>query len=214
MKKIIILGTVLLLLAGCQETGRTKPQEFVRLVVPKAQIFTSIQIISQLPSGSWEEPSHESAWTLEPYPQVYYFHRATLGFRLDQLRTGDIIYLFRDWAMETKPLQLRVEVLQIIDAEEEAEVWGQVGGEVFALLTCHPPEDETASQRLVVWVRVDLGPPLAYVDRGDTLQTIANRYGVSPKAILRANDLATPEAVRPEQWLRIPKKKRVLNLWR
>jgi len=133
-------------LVGTREAG-----EFKRLEIPEAQAYASIQVLFQLPNGTWEEPNHVSAWELEPYPGAFYLHRDGLGFRLDQLRPGSKAFLYRDWLMETEPLQLRVFKLEVIEALDEFLVWRRVGGSIFAFVTCHPAEDPLAPQRFVVW---------------------------------------------------------------
>jgi len=46
------------------------------------------------------------------------------------------------------------------------------------------------------------------VKRGDNLEKIAKRYGVSVKAIIRANNLKKPYIIRPGQKLKIPVKRK------
>jgi len=41
------------------------------------------------------------------------------------------------------------------------------------------------------------------VQRGDSLWTIARRFGVSPEALMRWNDIDNPRALRPGQNLRL-----------
>ncbi len=43
-----------------------------------------------------------------------------------------------------------------------------------------------------------------HVAAGETIATIAHRYGVDPAALIRANGLADPDTIRAGQWLAIP----------
>jgi len=154
---LLLLVFCLLLCLG-QERSSAAPSpatlsahDFVRLIIPEAQVWASVQVINQLPDGRWEEPNYVSAWVLAPYPGVFYLNRDDLGFRLDKLEPGSRAFLYRDWLMETDPVRLRVLKLEVIDASEEANVWGQVGNGIFAFVASHPAKDPTAPQRLVVW---------------------------------------------------------------
>lgn len=139
-------------LVGTREAG-----EFKRLEISGAQVYASVQVISQLSDGSWEQPNHVGAWELKSHPGAFYLHRDGLGFRLDRLKPGSKAFLYRDWLMETKPLQLRVFKLEVIEAGDEALVWGRAGGNIFAFITCHPKGDSSAPQRLVVWAAARQG---------------------------------------------------------
>lgn len=158
----ILLVSLLLPSFGWQETSASvanpiqpttvrAADQFKRLKIVEADVYASIQVLSRLPDGTWEEPNHVSAWVLQPHPGVFYMHRDGLGSRLDELRPGSKAFLYEDWLMETEPLQLMVFKLETIEAKNEPLVWERAGGDVFALITCHPEGDLTAPQRLVIW---------------------------------------------------------------
>ncbi len=207
----ILLLVVALFLVG---TGLAAADgEYTRIVIPKLGVSAAIQPLEQQADGGWPEPNHFTAWCLDPesFPgkdclQAIYMHRANHGFDLGLLKRGDLIYLYEDgdWVSERQPLQLQIFGVEIVPEDEEPLVLGVVGGDVFALITCHPPDNLEAPERLVVWAEIDHGPRWAYVLWGDSLSRIARRYGVSVGALARANAIYNRNFVQAGTWLKIP----------
>ena len=206
MKRILIITALVLLAASAwAPPAATKGSLYRRAVIPAAGVVASIQPLKQHSDGSWPEPNHVNAWVLASYPQAIYMHRGTLGSKFHLLEEGDLLYLYEDWIFEDEPLQLRVFDLEIIPEEEEPTVWGEVeDSDVFALITCHPANDPVAPERLVVWAKVDRGPRWVYVNWGDCLSGIAQRYSVSVEAIVEANGIEDPNFIQVGSWLKIP----------
>jgi len=201
MKRLIVLFLVVALLLLAAAPAAAEP--YRRVVIPVVGVSVALQPLALTPEG-WEEPNHEAAWFLRPWPQAVFLHRGGPGAKLDRLGLGNIVFLYKDWGLENRPLQLRVTEVEVIPEDEEPVVLGMVGGDVFALITCHPPGSSEAPERLIVWLEIDHGPRWAYVQWGDCLSEIARRYGVSVETIARENAIADPNHIRAGTWLRIP----------
>ncbi len=214
MKKLIvpILVVVLFLLdAGLASADG----EYTRILIPKVGLSAAIQPLEQLPDGGWPEPNHFTAWCLDPesFPgkdclQAIYLHRDGTGEGLNLLERGDLVYLDEggfEYGPRQLRLQLRVTGTDVIPENKEPLILGVVGGDVFALITCHPPDNPEAPERLIVWAEIDRGPQWVYVDWGYTLSDVAQRYGVSVEAVADSNDIENPNFIRAGTWLKIPR---------
>ena len=149
MKKLVPLMVVALLVVTVCPAVAAEP--YRRIVIPATGLSVAVQSLEQTSAG-WEEPNHVTAWFLEPWPQAFYMHRGGPGADLVGLRPGDPVLLHQDWCAEDEPLRLRVTSIQVIAAaDEDRLVLDRVGGDLFALITCHPAGDPEAPQRLVVW---------------------------------------------------------------
>jgi len=105
--------------------------------------------------SGWKEPNHTNAWMLAGFPNVIFLHRSSgLGRRISSLTQGDEFTLYRNIDF-TDSMTAKVIKTEIINADEENNIFSQAKDSSFALVTCHPPEDATAPQRLVVWFRLD-----------------------------------------------------------
>lgn len=208
---LLVVAIALLLDVGLAEADG----EYTRIIIPEIGLSAAIQPLEQRSDGGWPDPNHHTAWCLNPesWPskdclQTIYLHRDGTGEGLDRLGRGDLVYLdvggFEHGPRQLR-LQLRVSGIDVIPKEEEPAILGVAKGDDFALITCHPANDSEAPERLVVWLETDYGLSWAYVDWGDCLSQIAQRYGVSVKAIARANDIANPNFIRAGTWLQIPR---------
>lgn len=213
MKKLIPFLVVALFLFGAGSASADG--EYTRVIIPRIGLSVVIQPLKQFPDGGWPEPNHVGAWCLVPdnYPgqknclQAIYSHRDGAGSGFDLLERGDLVYLdvggFEQGPRQLR-LQLRVTEVKPVLKEAEDSLLGVVGGDVFILITCHPEGDPEAPERLIVWMERDYGPQWAYIDWGDTLSEIAQRYGTTVGAIVETNGIENPNLIIAGKLLLIP----------
>ena len=168
---------------------------------------TARSFVLPTPTLSFEEsldPSNECVYSVLPGDNLYRLAIAfgtTIDdfFNLNQLETDalQIGQLLLVPGCESSVTEESIEV----EATEEATPESVTQEGPLTIATADSAETETSAEPTPLLID---GPRIHVVSAGETLVSIALRYGLTPEAILAANELANPDQLDVGQELRIP----------
>ncbi len=168
---------------------------------------TARSFVLPTPTLSFEEsldPSNECVYSVLPGDNLYRLAIAfgtTIDdfFNLNQLETDalQIGQLLLVPGCESSVTEESIEV----EATEEATPESVTQEGPLTIATADSAETETSAEPTPLLID---GPRIHVVSAGETLVSIALRYGLTPEAIIAANELANPDQLDVGQELRIP----------
>jgi membrane-bound lytic murein transglycosylase D len=144
----------------------------------------------------------ESLWSVS---QAYGLRLKTLkrlnGNADDNLKPGSLVYL------ADKPANLKTEIAQVIEIDPNSPFeWG-ISGKTEADYVIQPEKITPAAKTITPAIEQKEGEHV--VTAGETLYSVATRYGLKTADLQRINNLGNETAVKPGQMLKLTESKHV-----